>query len=487
MKYRLNLFAIDNFEFGDFDEDKTDAEFIVYVVQQKADSMREELTQAFGYDAQNQDSSLLVYFRLGAFLKNQSGGRALHVENFDTYEPGEFSEIERFGTPPPVSEAENAEIAKSVELANQMLESNESMMESFQRRIKEAPDQLLSSKPVFEEVLAGVKSLRERVKNQELNLKIDLSLRLDENANKLDLVRDAYAFVSTNLSQPLTPESFLSISEELGNKLDLSITQAQTDFQSLSKQAKDENADPTTLEQLDQLTQQYDGLRTSIQTDIANLKRYFEDARGLFSLFKKSYVETEEFAEEVKRFQPGNIPQEGFIELKYIGERKPGNEILIKAIMERGTNPKAPNYEQREVYRRYISMRRVSAHVKMSGSLVLANPYNKANNLNVTIPNSYQFAPAYSIFLKWGSRKSHFFNDFINLGVGLNFTSPDFNLDGTPEFGAGAVITGLRDWVSAGWGWNFGVDAPYTFVGFNIPFTVAGFGSSNGSVQGNGL
>ena len=139
----------------------------------------------------------------------------------------------------------------------------------------------------------------------------------------------------------------------------------------------------------------------------------------------------------------------------------------------------SPNYEYKEIYRRYISMARISPHLKMAGTLVLANPYNRLNSASVELENKFQFAPSYGIFMKWGSRKSKFYNDFLTLGVGAGFSSPDFNLDGTPEFGAGIIITAFKDILSAGWSWNFGVDTPYSFIGFNLPFTVGGLPGVN--------
>ena len=215
--------------------------------------------------------------------------------------------------------------------------------------------------------------------------------------------------------------------------------------------------------------------------DVNSVRSYLNTARSVVSTFRKSYLKSEAFSEQVKRFTAGNLPEEGYIELKYIGRRGIGDEILIKATLERGRDPRNANFESRELYRRYLSMQRVSTHVKMSGALILANPFLRDNNAKVTLESRYQFTPTYGIFLKWGSRKSRFYNDFLDLGFGMGFSSPDFNTDGTPEFGAGVMMTALKDVISVGWGWNFGMDTPYTFIGFNIPFSLGGFPSTSGS------
>ena len=160
------------------------------------------------------------------------------------------------------------------------------------------------------------------------------------------------------------------------------------------------------------------------------------------------------------------------IELRYIGERRTGDEILIKAVLEKGNDPNAKGFENKELYRRYITMERISPHIRMSGSLILANPMRR-DNVNPDL-KKFQFAPTYGIFLKWGSRKSHVYNNVVNFGVGVGFSSPDFDLDGTPEFGSGIMITGFNDIISAGLGYNFGNETPYSFIGFNIPFSIGG-------------
>ncbi|MEL6254457.1 MAG: hypothetical protein AAFR87_20780 [Bacteroidota bacterium] len=163
----------------------------------------------------------------------------------------------------------------------------------------------------------------------------------------------------------------------------------------------------------------------------------------------------------------------------YIGSRNPGDEILIKASLEIGTNQNDPNFESKQLYRKVLKIQRINPYIRMSSSFILANPYTRDKIPAIDLENNFQFVPTYGIILKWGSRKNNFYNNFVNLGLGFAFSSPDFNTDGTPEFGAGVMATAFRDILSAGWGWNFGIDAPCSFVGFNIPFSIGGLPSGN--------
>ncbi|MEM7373042.1 MAG: hypothetical protein AAF587_30750 [Bacteroidota bacterium] len=480
--------------FAGEDADKgfgTLSEFIIYVVQGKADTLRNELTEEFGFNQENGDSSLLVYFRLGAFLKNREGGRPIHVENFDSYDPGRFSEIKRFGTP--IGPEEKKELQTTVNLAQQLQSENQEMVKGFGQQLKGKVDDLFLSKKAVEQLLATSKRIKASLKKEEgsggssssKSAKERLKSMLDLSEVSLDQVANVYGKIANIFNQPFNPGSFGSIPPNITADLSMAFHNARNQFETLSSTTEKEGMSSLRLAQLDTLKTQFVELGSAVNHDATKLQELFSEIDGMFQIFKKSYLKSEKFTDKVKRFRPGNIPSEGFIELRYISERRAGDQVLIKATLERGTDPKNPNFERKEVFRQYLSLTRISPHVKMGASIILANPYNRASNPAIALQNTYQFAPSYGVFMKWGSRKSRFFNDFVNVGIGMSFTSPDFNLDGTPEFGAGAVVTALRDWVSAGWGWNFGADAPYSFIGFNIPFTVAGFSNPNGNRGGD--
>ena len=45
-------------------------------------------------------------------------------------------------------------------------------------------------------------------------------------------------------------------------------------------------------------------------------------------------------------------------------------------------------------------------------------------------------------------------NDLFGMNFGIHASIPDFNLDGVPEIGVGAVVSFLKDYVQAGWAFN---------------------------------
>lgn len=452
--------------------------FIVFVIDfltEKADKLRNSLMENLNVDGKT-DSSLMVYFRLGAFLKNKSGGRPVHVEHFDDISPDSYSEIARFS--PPVSDEVKKAIGVTRQLNDSIQNNTNQTIGYFKQVVKTRADNLLPSassrKKLKEEYLSSLSALSSLPETRPAaQVLLDNELSLNRVERLYVLAADSYKAFADNFPEGIFNDGdFDKIFDDLEQLVTTAYEKFNEDvnlFRNIPDALVADDEKPG-LERLLEVDNSYKDYVQSAKEDISGVKAIFTDIKNLLDPFRKSHIKNEEFTEKVFRFTAGRIPPTGYIELKTIGERKAGDEILIKATLERGSTRSNPNYEQKELFRRYITMDRIAAHVKMSGSLALANPYNR-DNQNIALTNNYQFAPSYGIFLKWGSRKSKFYNDFLNFGTGLGFTSPDFNLDGTPEFGAGVMATALRDLFNLGWGWNFGLDAPYFFMGFNIPFT----------------
>lgn len=456
--------------------------FVINFLESKAEKLRKALMADLNVDGKV-DTSLMVYFRLGAFIKNKSGGRPVHVENFDNISTETYTEIARFS--PPVSDTEKKALIQT-KLLNDSIQENTAQAGAFFGKVVKAKiDNLFpsdSSKVKLKTDYAS--SLVVLNKQPETKPAAQILLENELNLNKVEqfytLAIDTYKEFAGKFPDGIFQENkFEPVFDEFEQLIISAYKKYNGDvtlYQKTSSVATINGKKPG-LDHLQKVDNSYKGYVSSAQEDITGIKKTFADIKNFLNPFKKSYLKNEEFTNAVSRFVAGKIPPTGFIELKTIGERNAGDEILIKAVVERGRNTTNPNFERKEVFRRYITMERIAIHIRMSGSLILANPYNR-DNQNIKLNNRFQFAPNYGIFLKWGSRKSKFYNDFLSFGLGLGFSSPDFNLDGTPEFGAGIISTALKDFLSLGWGWNFGVDAPYVFMGFNIPFTVGGLQSA---------
>lgn len=453
-------------------------QFILYFLNQKADELRKEILASLGLS--EGDSTFQVYFRLGAFLRDRDGGRPIHVENFDDYDQESYQEIARFGKP--ISNEEQAQLRENAKLNNQLGAG-----------IDQSINQMKGAISAYKKQMFG---FRDQFRNLDSTYKANLlSLRsspntlpaadvLMENSLGLNLVESVYATLFSQYEEIL---QLFSPDVDKNKRIDATLDQLEkvilkgyeefsTDIQAYLIQPEPQKWGK---DELELVRGEYKTYVNTAQGNISNIRAFMQNLRNAIRPFRKAYLENEAFSEKVKRYKPGEIPATGLIELPYIGSRSPGDEILIKASLERGSNENDPNFESKQVYRKVLKIQRINPYIRMSGSIILANPYTRDQIPAIDLENNFQFAPTYGIILKWGSRKNNFYNNFVNLGLGFAFSSPDFNTDGTPEFGAGVMVTAFRDILSAGWGWNFGMDAPYSFVGFNIPFNIGGLPSGN--------
>lgn len=456
---------------------------IFELLGREADKLRQSLLNEININGKV-DSSLLINFRLGAFIKNKSGGRPIHIENFDDLTPDDYIEIERFGAP--LTEEEEKELAINKNI-NDSLQLNMSSLGSNFKSIIRAKKNALFPSDTSKIKLRQVYQTSIALLDQDSQT-LPASKVLKDNPIDLPLVNNLYRVAIENFNNFTFSfpknfwegDNYFQTFDQLTSFVQAAYETFHTAVNTYESTATPVDGEIPGLSQLGLVDNSYNQYNVNVHQDVEGIKQLIENIQQLLNPFRKSYIENEQFTDAVRRFTVGKIPTDGYIELKGIGERKAGDEIMIKAIIERGQNKNHPNYEDKEIYRRYISMNRITPHLKMSGSLILANPYRRDQSpLSVKLENKFQFAPNYGIFMKWGSRKSKFYNDFLTPGLGLGFSSPDFNLDGTPEFGAGFMMTAFRDILSVGWTWNFGVDTPYTFVGFNIPFTVGGLPGAN--------
>ena len=448
--------------------------FVIDYLNMKADSLRQNILQDLGLNM-NSDSAALVYFRLGAFIKNKQGGRAVHVENFDDLDLGPFVDTKDFFGQP-LGPAEREALDEQKEIGQNLRKSFEDNTTKLSETIKVKAKELFTANEAFDTLRSVRAETLLEFRQDEKKYKEAISV-VEASQPEMDRVSNLYTSISSvfnELSGRLSPEL---ISEgrffKLLDELESAVNDAYNSFVTRSVAYKTSPASfSDAVESLNLVGNTYKEYTSAVEKDLTGARDLLDNVRSILNIFRKPYLESEEFSEKVNRFTYGGIPENGIIELRYIGERRTGDEILIKAVLEKGNDTRMKGFEETELYRRYITIERVAPHIRMSGSLILASPMNR-EKVNPDL-KSFQFAPTYGIFLKWGSRKSHFYNNVANFGIGLGFSSPDFNLDGTPEFGSGLMITGFNDIISAGFGYNFGVDTPYSFVGFNIPFSVGG-------------
>ncbi len=451
-------------------------QFMFKVLNEEAVNLRQQFIDQIEEDT-NGDSALSVFFRLGAFVQNKQGGYPIHVENFDSYSPQAYSQsLSTSEGILPEEKTALAQIAAKGELLKQEL----SLSETGISGLFKSGNDLFSARTKYD-------TLKQTLASVQLQLK-EISAddpNTDSILGQVSLDLEQFDILFNTLTMTLG-----SLTKEFANG-STAISRIQsglTNFDNLVSEAfssyslgleeyerkKNETVGNARLDIFRTLSERFSEYRTAVKSDVSALSSFLQKSIDLLNPLKKNTLANDQFTNKVRRFSFDNLPDQGLITLTTTGAR-PGEDIVIKAVLQRGLSPEDRYYEEIVLSRRVVRLERVSAHLKMGGSLILATPYNPTMTSDtVSLGGSFQFAPSYTIFMSWGSRRSRFYNNYLGFGLGLGFSSPDFNLDGTPEFGVSAMATALQDIVSVGWGWNFGVDTPFWYVGFNIPFTVGG-------------
>lgn len=451
-------------------------EWLFSFLTEKADVLRQSFLTDLGIE-ESTDSSMLVFFRLGAFVQNKQGGNPIHVENFDTYSPEQYSQSLSFSQP--ISEEEKEALATNVVSGQNLQQAFQTGRLRFEELMK-SEDELFSSRMIYDTLKMMMQAEQQSlsslqpVDEEALQVINQANLDLQQVEFGYQLVTGAFENLSTGfIPNSSTVQEFQLVLTRLQNVVDTAANRYDRLISGYAA-SQDSGSPSSRMSSLESLQGRFAQYRASVAADISKLSSFLGRAVGLLNPLRKNSLENAGFSEEVRRFTLGTLPDKGTITLRRTNAR-PGDDIVIRAVLQRGRSPRDRYYEEVELSRRVIRLDRISPHLKMGGSLILAQPYNPTMTSDtVALSTNFQFAPSYTIFLSRGSRTSRFYNQFLGFGLGLGFSSPDFNLDGTPEFGVSAMVTGLQDIVSAGWGWNFGVDTPYWYVGFNIPFTVGG-------------
>lgn len=425
----------------------------------------------------NGDSAKTVYFRLGAFVQNKQGGYPIHVENFDSYSSQSYSQ--ELSTSQSLSQEEKQALETNLQLGKE-LKTELNLGNLRLQKLFESEEALFESKPAYDTLKTVFIESQAQLKDIATVDSIETALISTVNTD-LQQIDIAFQVLTSTIesfsgSIPSGTNRIDKLQNSL-NEFEQLVSTAYERFDTgLAKLHEQQNVSipNVRMEIFSKLENSYDGYRTALKKDVSGLTGFLQKTANVLNPLKKNSLENDQFSEKVSRFTFNNLPAEGIITFQTTGAR-PGEDIIIKAVLQRGRSPQDRYYEEIILSRRVVRLERVSAHLKMGGSLILATPYNPTMTSDtVSLGGSFQFAPSYTIFMSWGSRRSRFYNNYLGFGLGLGFSSPDFNLDGTPEFGVSAMATALQDIVSVGWGWNFGVDTPFWYVGFNIPFTVGG-------------
>lgn len=162
----------------------------------------------------------------------------------------------------------------------------------------------------------------------------------------------------------------------------------------------------------------------------------------------------------------------GYIDLKTSGKRENFDELHIELNVT--TKDSVQTIKELMV----LQIVQVNWHLETNIGVILANSIQP--NPKLALEREFQFAPNINFIFKRGSRKYPAVN-FIQPGIGISISTPDFDLDASPDFSFGLVGTVFRDIISVGLSYNTAIDNTFWFLGLSLPFT--GIGLPLGNVQ----
>lgn len=386
-----------------------------------------------------------IQFSIAAWRRDPSGGARIHVENFDRFENGEFFSVPRWVTT--LSGSDREQLDNFRQLAQGLNEDASQVLAAYKTKVLEAF-------PSIECVQAIPAEMDSAIQSAAADLQTVLEQFKDGATEQVIPVFTSLRAELINWPATQTPDWKGRLNTALHKLKAVSDGfQASVGDSLLRANLHLMNVNSCLLQTL---------------SDVQRIQDFVQ--KFPYSYLHKVRLNSEELAEEILAFNLGEIPPTGAIDLEYTGQRKAGDQLLIKAVFRLPNDTSESKSTGHAIESQRLKMILIGAHSTTKVGLIMANPYT----LDVADAPEFRFAPSAALLLKFGSRKSHFYNNFLDFGIGLNSAAPDFDLDGTPEFSAGIIGTVFRDIISIGWNWNFGLDKPNYFIGIHLPFNLPG-------------
>ncbi|MBP0904346.1 hypothetical protein ACFSKN_18880 [Mariniflexile gromovii] len=396
-----------------------------------------------------------------AFKKDSSGGDRVHIQNYDTYTNRDYVTIKRWVTSLSTEQKQQLEALNDIAKQNNLKKTNVfnelkiKLLEEFKsitciKDFKNNSIEFINNIQLNDVVPTEVKN-----KIEQLNLLITrfetlfLLLKTDMDQWQITLLLDIKSEVETIVTLLKTIDTNFSDVTTLINQ-----TRVKTKFMPL--------------------VSEFNTCYATINKDFETLK---QGAALLFNL-QNNYIANKAIGTEVLAFTLDNLPDKGYINLKGTGQRKNGDELLIELVLRLPSAVENAPEQVVTIEQREFIMQLTGPRSEVAIGLIFANPINK-EDLNLQNDRNFFYTPSAALLLKFGSNKSHFYNDFLDFGIGLNFATPDFNTDGTPEFGTGIITTAFKNIISAGVNYNLTLDSFYWFFGVNLPFNLPGIPINN--------
>ncbi len=408
-----------------------------------------------------------------AFLKDKKGKNKdndadrVHIENFDNYTEQGFYSVERWVTA--LSSSQQTQLANMQETTNQMNATSFNIFNDIKSKLS-----------VYLEDLKCIATLKTEVqdflKREQVVSSITAALKTD--SNNLLAEFDSYTLILSALKGDISNWSIDTVFQVITQ-----LQQAEAlikDLPALIAKFKETAATITAIAtDVNALIAKIDACYNTVKTKA----ELVANSIGLLKNQQSNYLSSSLIGKEVLAFGIDNLPAKGYINLEGTGQRANGDQLEIDFLLRlpkssisnsATSTPNDSTAVNHILEKRMLTMQLIGFRSETAVGIIMANPFNYTNPEDADQVREFFYAPSASLLVKFGSRKSKFYNDFIDVGFGLNIATPDFNTDGTPEFGFGAILTAFKNILSVGINYNVTLDEPYWSIGINLPFNLPG-------------
>lgn len=441
-----------------------------YYVPYGFEQLLTEITENLKQLQENIDQKK-IKIQVTAYLNTmEEVNKKVHVENFDEYELGEFYKVDRWVTS--FSKEDIVAFNNNQELANELNDLVNNNFNDIQSVLKDN----IGSVECINNLLKKINQMiadRETIFNANLSVASLAMYKIKESSTELYKIAANIKNYDGTSGNAL--ELFNETQEEFITKAEILSGEIAQIFQNLPAEIRDNNPEIISLKG------SFESCKNTIDTDIAKLKKIALVASNLLMPSRIAAQNGMDIGKKVYAYGISELPEKGYIDLKRTGKRANGDQLLIRVTIN---TPDAKNERltTTTIDKMVLTLQQIKVYSRSNVSVILASPFNASDN--VMLENKFQFTPSGSLLFKFGSRRSRTWN-YLEPGIGFNISTPDFDLDGTPEIGLGGVITVLKDVLSIGVSYNTKTDNPYWFFGLSLPFSIPGVPINNVQTNAN--
>ncbi|MBC7892478.1 MAG: hypothetical protein H7Y12_09715 [Sphingobacteriaceae bacterium] len=413
--------------------------------------------------------------RMGAWLVTQQGQTPIHLPGFDDFEEGERFVVSRFVL---LTDEEKTRFQAFDSLSRQIERNGFSIRQASQAQLAVVLEQLRQSPSflAFRELRDTTRVTLERLRTDAASPVGRLLTQIQTSARgKISAIENLiarYRRPATPTRPPLNPKQVLTDVDSLGSLLTgflkREIPQWQAQIAALPAAAR---------QALRPVEVGFTKVKNSVEGDLTQLKNQVAAVgTQLNTLLRGASFDAQalQFGTQVRRFALDSLPGSTAFSLLTTGRRSEGDYVLVKVQAETASaRPIDLAAEQ-------IHLFKVVPHVETVAGIIFAAPYHP-NQTQLT--RRFQTMPSYSVLVRGlidrnRRRKSIAYHNLMDVGIGLNAASLDFNKDDVPELGLGLVVSVFRDYIQAGTGYNIHNDNPYWFFGIRLPLPFLNLSSS---------